>query len=117
MEARQRLEFTGGSRAVATIDQRQHRPDGLRLLEAGGDPFVAPGIVGSTQDMQPHAALRPAPQSPPPLDLWPRSGSGGRNSEVEWGGGTRRAMRASGHILFDLCVSQVLIQGLIHDAQ
>jgi hypothetical protein len=51
MEAHRRVEFTGGSRAIATdkIDSNYY--------EAGGDPFVAAGIVGLTygplQHLQP----------------------------------------------------------------
>ena len=42
MEAHWCVEFTGGSRAVATIDSAYH--------EAGRDPFVGAGILRSTQD-------------------------------------------------------------------
>jgi hypothetical protein len=45
MEARQHIEFTGGRRDVATIDQID-----FAYREAGGDPFVATGILGSMQD-------------------------------------------------------------------
>jgi hypothetical protein len=45
MDARRRVEFTGGSRTVTTIDQRQHRPDGLRLLRDRRGPFMAAGIM------------------------------------------------------------------------
>lgn len=38
-----------------------------------------------------------SPQSPPPWDVSPRSGSGGRGSEAKWGQGGRRAMQVSGH--------------------
>jgi hypothetical protein len=44
MEARQHVEFTGGSHAVATIGQMDPT-----YYEAGGDPFVAAGIMGSTR--------------------------------------------------------------------
>ncbi|KAF7035915.1 hypothetical protein CFC21_046698 [Triticum aestivum] len=49
----------------ATIDQVDSA-----YREAGGDPFLAAGILGSTQDMQ--------PPPPPPPDLSPRAGSAGR---------------------------------------
>jgi hypothetical protein len=91
MEARRCVEFTGGGRTVTTIDQI----DSV-YHEAGGDPFMAVGILGSTQDMQPPVALQSAPQSPPPPDLSTRSGSGGRSNEAEWGGGAQRVMRTSG---------------------
>jgi hypothetical protein len=42
------VEFTRGSRAIATIDQIDSA-----YHEAGGDPFVASSILGSSQDMQP----------------------------------------------------------------
>ena len=42
MEARRHVEFTGGSRAVATIDQIDSA-----YHEAGGDPFVAATILVS----------------------------------------------------------------------
>ena len=45
MEARRRVEFTGGSHAVATIDQMNSA-----YYEADGDPFVATGILGSMRD-------------------------------------------------------------------
>jgi hypothetical protein len=48
-------------------------------------------------DTQPLAALQVALQSPPPLNLSSCSGSGGRSSEAEWGGGARHAMQVSGH--------------------
>ena len=38
------MEFTEGSRAIATIDQIDSA-----YYEAGEDPFVAVGIVGSTR--------------------------------------------------------------------
>jgi hypothetical protein len=44
MEAHRRVEFIGGSRAVGTIDQIDSA-----YYEAGEDPFVAAGIVGSTR--------------------------------------------------------------------
>jgi len=44
MEACQRVEFNEGSRAIATIDLMNSA-----YYEAGGDPFVAAGIVGSTR--------------------------------------------------------------------
>jgi hypothetical protein len=45
MDARRRVESTGGSCAVATIDQIDSA-----YHEAVEDPFVAVGILGSTQD-------------------------------------------------------------------
>ena len=51
MEARWHVEFTGGSRAIATIDQIDSA-----YHEAGRDPFVAASILGSTHDTQPAAA-------------------------------------------------------------
>jgi hypothetical protein len=42
MEARRRVEFTRGSRAVVTIDQMDSA-----YYKADGYPFVAAGIVGS----------------------------------------------------------------------
>ena len=44
MEARRRVEFTGGSSAVATFDLVDSA-----YYEVGGDTFVAAGIVGSTR--------------------------------------------------------------------
>jgi hypothetical protein len=38
------VEFIGGSCAVATVDHMYSA-----YYEAGGDPFVAAGIVGSTR--------------------------------------------------------------------
>ncbi|CAL4952475.1 unnamed protein product [Urochloa decumbens] len=61
--------------ASATIDQVDSA-----YREAGGDPFLAAGILGSTQDTQPPQPPQPAPQPPPPPDLLPRSGSGGRKA-------------------------------------
>ncbi|CAO2181450.1 unnamed protein product [Urochloa humidicola] len=61
--------------ASASIDQIDSA-----YREAGGDPFLAAGILGSTQDMQPPQPPQPAPQPPPPPDLSPRSGSGGRKA-------------------------------------
>ncbi|KAF8643662.1 hypothetical protein HU200_066718 [Digitaria exilis] len=58
--------------ASATIDQVDSA-----YREAGGDPFLAAGILGSAQDTQPP---QPAPQPPPPPDLSLRSGSGGRKA-------------------------------------
>jgi hypothetical protein len=34
---------------------------------------------------------------PPPSDLLPRGGSGGRSSEAEWGQGVQHTIQASGH--------------------
>jgi hypothetical protein len=45
MDARRHVEFTGGSYAVATIDQIDSAYN-----EAGEDPFMVVGILGSTQD-------------------------------------------------------------------
>jgi hypothetical protein len=45
MEARRHVEFTEGSRAVATIDQMDSA-----YYKVGGDPFVAAGIVGLTRN-------------------------------------------------------------------
>ncbi|KAL6626994.1 hypothetical protein ACP70R_030720 [Stipagrostis hirtigluma subsp. patula] len=56
--------------ASATIDQVDSA-----YREAGGDAYLAAGILGSTQDTQPSP---PRPQPPPPPDLSPRAGSGGR---------------------------------------
>ncbi|KAM0902462.1 hypothetical protein ACQ4PT_019284 [Festuca glaucescens] len=53
----------------ATIDQVDSA-----YREAGGDPFLAAGILGSTQDQQ------PPPQPPPPPDLSPSAGSAGRKT-------------------------------------
>jgi hypothetical protein len=46
IEARRRVEFTEGSRAIATVDQTDSA-----YHDAGGDPFVVVGILGSTHDM------------------------------------------------------------------
>jgi hypothetical protein len=88
MEARRCVELTEGSRAVATITQMNPA-----YYEASGPPSWP--LVSWAR----HAALQPlqsTSQSPPPSDLSPHSGSGGRSSETEWSGGAR-AMRASGH--------------------
>nr|CAB3471682.1 unnamed protein product [Digitaria exilis] len=61
--------------ASATIDQVDSA-----YREAGGDPFLAAGILASTQDTQPPQPPQPAPQPPPPPDLSLRSGSGGRKA-------------------------------------
>jgi hypothetical protein len=61
MEARRRMEFTGGSRGIATVDQIDSA-----YRKAGEDPFVDIGILGSMQDTQP---LQLAPQPLPPPDL------------------------------------------------
>ncbi|CAM0880479.1 unnamed protein product [Alopecurus aequalis] len=53
----------------ATIDQVDSA-----YREAGGDPFLAAGILGSTQDQQ------PPPQPPPPPDPSSRAGSAGRRT-------------------------------------
>ena len=53
----------------ATIDQVDSA-----YREAGGDPFLAAGILGSTQDRQ------PPPLPPPPPDPSPRAGSAGRRT-------------------------------------
>ena len=45
MEARWHVEFTGGSRAIATIDQMDSA-----YYDVGGDLFKAGGIVGSTRN-------------------------------------------------------------------
>jgi hypothetical protein len=45
MDARRHVEFTGGSCAVATIDQIDSAYN-----EASEDPLMAAGILGSTQD-------------------------------------------------------------------
>ncbi|KAL6874660.1 hypothetical protein ACP4OV_013325 [Aristida adscensionis] len=66
--------------ASATIDQVDSA-----YREAGGDPFLAAGILGSSQDTQPPL---PRPQPPPPPDLSPRAGSGGRK-------GGRKAKKVS----------------------
>jgi hypothetical protein len=72
------VEFTRGSHAVTTIDMMDSAYYG-----AGGDPFLATGILGSTRS--PPQPLQLAPQSPPPSDLSSRSGSSGRSNEAEWG--------------------------------
>lgn len=53
----------------ATIDQVDSA-----YREAGGDPFLAAGILGATLDAQPR------PQPPPPPDPSPRDGSGGKKA-------------------------------------
>ncbi|XP_062189444.1 SMR domain-containing protein At5g58720-like isoform X2 [Phragmites australis] len=57
--------------ASATIDQVDSA-----YRETGGDPFLAAGVLGSSQDTQPPQPPQPAPQPPPPPDLSPRGGSG-----------------------------------------
>ncbi|OQU86087.1 SMR domain-containing protein At5g58720 isoform X1 [Sorghum bicolor] len=74
-EERRDLTWLLDAFASATIDQIDSA-----YREAGGDPFVAAGILGSTQDTQPPQPPQPAPQPPPPPDLSPRSGSGGRKA-------------------------------------
>jgi hypothetical protein len=84
-EARRHVEFTEGSRAITTMDQFNSA-----YHEAAQGPLrVAAGILGSTQDTHPPQPLQPAPQSPPPPDLSPRSGSGRKRSQAEWGGCAR----------------------------
>jgi hypothetical protein len=53
METRRHVEFTKGSCAVITMDQHYHRPDRLCVPQVQWGPFVAAGILCSTQDMQP----------------------------------------------------------------
>ncbi|PUZ58754.1 hypothetical protein GQ55_5G533700 [Panicum hallii var. hallii] len=74
-EERRDLAWLLDAFASATIDQVDSA-----YREAGGDPFLAAGILGSTQDTQPPQPPQPAPQPPPPPDLSPRSGSGGRKA-------------------------------------
>jgi len=74
-EERRDLAWLLDAFASATIDQVESA-----YREAGGDPFRAAGILGSTQDTQPPQPPQPAPQPPPPPDLSPRSGSGGRKA-------------------------------------
>jgi hypothetical protein len=74
-EDRRDLAWLLDAFASATIDQVESA-----YREAGGDPFLAAGILGSTQDTQPPQPPQPAPQPPPPPDLSPRSGSGGRKA-------------------------------------
>jgi hypothetical protein len=57
MEARRRVEFTGGCRAVTTIDQMDSA-----YYKAGEDPFVAASIVGLTHS--PSHRLQLVPQPP-----------------------------------------------------
>ncbi|XP_062226451.1 SMR domain-containing protein At5g58720-like [Phragmites australis] len=61
--------------ASATIDQVDSA-----YREVAGDPFLAAGILGSSQDTQPPQPPRPAPPPPPPPDLSPRGGSGGKKA-------------------------------------
>ncbi|KAG2594773.1 hypothetical protein PVAP13_5KG017800 [Panicum virgatum] len=74
-EERRDLAWLLDAFASATIDQVESA-----YREAGGDPFLAAGILGATQDTQPPQPPQPAPQPPPPPDLSPRSGSGGRKA-------------------------------------
>lgn len=74
-EDRRDLAWLLDAFASATIDQVESA-----YREAGGDPFLAAGILGSSQDTQPPQPPQPAPQPPPPPDLLPRSGSGGRKA-------------------------------------
>ncbi|CAO2199637.1 unnamed protein product [Urochloa humidicola] len=74
-EERRHLAWLLEAFASASIDQIDSA-----YREAGGDPFLAAGILGSTQDTQPPQPPQPAPQPPPPPDLSPRSGSGGRKA-------------------------------------
>ncbi|KAJ1281920.1 hypothetical protein BS78_03G010200 [Paspalum vaginatum] len=74
-EERRDLAWLLDAFAIATIDQVESA-----YREAGGDPFLAAGILGSTQDTVPPQPPQPAPQPPPPPDLSPRSGSGGRKA-------------------------------------
>ncbi|RCV23544.1 hypothetical protein SETIT_5G014800v2 [Setaria italica] len=74
-EERRDLAWLLDAFASATIDQVDSA-----YREAGGDPFLAAGILGSTQDTQPPQPPQPAPQPPPPPDLSPHSGSGGRKA-------------------------------------
>ncbi|GJN38170.1 hypothetical protein PR202_gb27186 [Eleusine coracana subsp. coracana] len=55
--------------STATIDQVD-----TAYCEAGGDAFLAAGILGSTLDAQPR------PRPPPPPDPAPRDGSGGKKA-------------------------------------
>lgn len=74
-EERRDLTWLLDAFASATFDQIDSA-----YREAGGDPFVAAGILSSTQDTHPPQPPQPAPQPPPPPDLSPRSGSGGRKA-------------------------------------
>lgn len=74
-EERRDLAWLLDAFASATIDQVESA-----YREAGGDPFLAAGILGSAQDTMPPQPPQPAPQPPPPPDLSPRSGSGGRKA-------------------------------------
>ncbi|WVZ72892.1 hypothetical protein U9M48_021280 [Paspalum notatum var. saurae] len=74
-EERRDLAWLLDAFASATIDQVESA-----YRDAGGDPFLAAGILGSSQDTVPPQPPQPAPQPPPPPDLSPRSGSGGRKA-------------------------------------
>jgi len=56
MEARWHVEFTGGSRAIATIDHMDSA-----YYDVGGDLFKAGGIVGSTRNPRQPCSRRHCP--------------------------------------------------------
>jgi hypothetical protein len=56
MEARRHMKFTGGRRVVATVNQMDSA-----YYKAGGGPFVAAGIMGSTRSPPQHCSRRRSP--------------------------------------------------------